>query len=85
MLLSRPIVHTAPGRSGGIGRYLPFPVPESSPTQPVGRLERNCATIGHGYLSLLKETNDNEKRRADLVAGRREMRCNLIIDLMHML
>ena len=48
-LLSRPIVHTDPlGRSSGSGRYFPLPVPESSPTAPVGKEERNFAMTGHG-------------------------------------
>src|ERR1700722_1479946 len=48
-LLSRPIVHNLPGWPRGRGRYFPFPVPESRPTEPVGKLDRNWATIGHGY------------------------------------
>ena len=48
-LLSRPIVQTAPGRSSGRGRYLPFPVPLSRPTQPVGSSDRKVEIIGHGW------------------------------------
>ena len=49
LLLSKPIVHIAPDLSRGSGKYFPFPVPESRPTQPVGMSERNRETIGHGY------------------------------------
>jgi len=54
LLLSRPTVHMSPGRSRGRGRYLPFPVPESSPTHPVQRLSRNLAIMGQGYLTDLR-------------------------------
>ena len=55
LLLSRPIVHMSPGRSRGRGRYLPFPVPESSPTHPVQMLSRNLAIMGQGYLTDLRK------------------------------
>lgn len=47
-LRSKPIVHTLPGFSRGSGRYFPFPVPESIPTQPEGKEDKNLAMIGHG-------------------------------------
>ena len=33
---------------GFTARYFPFPQPTSRPTEPSGKLVRNCRTIGHG-------------------------------------
>ena len=48
-LRSKPIVHTLPGLSRGSGRYFPLPVPESIPTHPEGKEDKNVAMIGQGY------------------------------------
>jgi hypothetical protein len=49
MLRSSPMVRMHPGGlSIGSGRYLPLPVPASSPTEPAGMESRNAAMIGHG-------------------------------------
>ena len=79
LLLSRPIVHMSPGRSRGRGRYLPFPVPESSPTHPVQRLSRNLAIMGQGYLTDLRSIR-RMKDLSHLVSCRSKVRGNLIVD-----
>lgn len=53
LLLSSPMVHMPPGRSKGRGRYFPFPVPESRPTHPTGKDDKNCAMIGQGCIDAI--------------------------------
>lgn len=73
------------GRSKGRGRYFPLPVPESRPTEPGGNEARKSAIIGHGCAerSFGKWYIYGESGSSNLVASRREMRGDLVIDFMN--
>lgn len=65
-------------------RFLPFPQPTSSPIDPGGRFWRNSCTIGQGW-----ETVSGGCcvwfGSPYLVASRREMLCDVLVDLMDVL
>jgi hypothetical protein len=55
------MVQIWPGRSRGSERYLPFPVPESKPTHPAGKLDRKLEIIGQGYPNNVERKKEGEQ------------------------
>lgn len=76
-------------RFGLTPKYLPFPHPTSRPIDPSGRPFRKLSTIGHGLetiVSFLSLRQDGLRLGgAHLVSRGREVRCNLLIDIMDVL
>jgi hypothetical protein len=67
----------------GKPRYFPLPVPESSPTHPVGIFCRNSDTRGQGYCrsKWLEDVGYSNVRY--LVSGGREVRRDVVIHRMY--